>query len=176
MLRLPSQAAGQDAGRGLWLRGTGRRQARGGSGPEIRHSGLWRNSGGAALCDFGRGTGGWILAISQTERRRSYTRMCWANRACACRLAGPPGKSGREWGATMRLVFGGRYGAARGDFMAVRATGRREAWCRSWGCPEGLRLKFGCGGRVAKPPPAPFRLERRKSTRGHGRQADDEPV
>jgi len=46
------------------------------------------------------------------------------------RLAGSPGNPDGV-GATMRLVFGNRMGAAR-EIHADRATGRRTAWCRCW--------------------------------------------
>jgi len=71
-----------DAGRGLWLRGTGGGKLEAVPGQK---SGIlvYGEQRGAALCDFD-GDGGWIWRSARTERRRNYTRMCWANRACAC--------------------------------------------------------------------------------------------
>jgi len=82
----------------------------------------------------------WQTRFTRAAERTSGTRMEWAQRCGWC--LGTDGSGAEIHGGSGYWVAGQRV--------------------QVMGCPE-LRLKFGAGGRLAKPPPAPSRLERRKS-------------
>jgi hypothetical protein len=127
-----------DAGRGLWLRGTGggRLEAVAGQKSGILVYGEQR---GAALCDFD-GDGRVDLAISQNGAETKLYQNVLGKPGLRVRLAGPPGNPDGV-GATMRLVFGRRLGAAReihggsgywSEDSAVQVMGCPEAPTRIW--------------------------------------------
>ncbi len=111
-MSIPVKDAGRrlDAGRGLWLRGTGGGKLEAVPGQK---SGIlvYGEQRGAALCDFD-GDGRVDLAISQNGAETKLYQNVLGKPGLRVRLAGPPGNPDGV-GATLRLVFGGRYGAAR---------------------------------------------------------------
>jgi hypothetical protein len=112
LMSFPIEDAGRrlDAGRGLWLRGIGggRLEAMPGQKSGILVYGEQR---GAALCDF-NDDGRVDLAVSQNGAETKLYQNVLGKPGLRVRLAGPPGNPDGV-GATMRLVFGGRMGAAR---------------------------------------------------------------
>ena len=147
-----------DAGRGLWLRGTGGGKLEAVPGQK---SGIlvYGEQRGAALCDF-NGDGRVDLAVSQNGAETKLYQNVLGKPGLRVRLNGPTGNPDGI-GATLRLIFGERMGP-RVKSTAVRATGRRTARCRSWAARKHQR-RSGSAGPAAKPPPATSRLEPRKS-------------
>jgi len=70
------------------------------------------------------------LAVSQNGAETKLYQNVLGKPGLRVRLAGPPGNPDGV-GATLRLVFGERMGAAR-EIHGVRATGHRTAWYRLW--------------------------------------------
>jgi hypothetical protein len=110
----------------------GRRQAGSGSGPEVRHSGLWRT----ARCGAGDfdGDGRVDLAVSQNGAETKLYQNVLGKPGLRVRLAGPPGNPDGV-GATMRLVFGGRMGAAR-EIHGGSGYWSQDSVVQVMGCPE----------------------------------------
>jgi hypothetical protein len=110
MLRPDDGGYRLDAGRGLWLRGSGggRLEAVAGQKSGILVYGEQR---GAALGDFDV-DGRVDLAVSQNGAETKLYRNVLGKPGLRVRLAGPAGNPDGV-GATLRLVFGGRMGAAR---------------------------------------------------------------
>ena len=110
MLRPDDAGYRLDAGRGLWLRGTGGGRLEAVSGQK---SGIlvYGEQRGAALCDFD-GDGRVDLAVSQNGAETKLYQNVLGKPGLRVRLNGPTGNPDGV-GATMRLVFGSRMGAAR---------------------------------------------------------------
>ncbi len=147
-----------DAGRGLWLRGSGGGKLEAVPGQK---SGIlvYGEQRGAALCDFD-GDGRVDLAVSQNGAETKLYRNVLGKPGLRVRLNGPraiPTVLARrcDW------CLGSGW-ERRGRYMAVQVTGRRTVWCRCWVVPK-LQRKSGFGGPVARPRPASSRLARRKS-------------
>ena len=121
-----------DAGRGLWLRGLGggRLEAVPGQKSGILVYGEQR---GAALCDFD-GDGRVDLAVSQNGAETKLYQNMLGKPGLRVRLAGPPGNPDGV-GATMRLVFGGRMGAAR-EIHGGSGYWSQDSVVQVMGCPE----------------------------------------
>ena len=121
-----------DAGRGLWLRGTGggRLEAVPGQKSGILVYGEQR---GAALCDFD-GDGRVDLAISQNGAETKLYQNVLGKPGLRVRLAGPPGNPDGV-GAMLRLVFGGRMGAAR-EIHGGSGYWSQDSAVQVMGCPE----------------------------------------
>ena len=133
--RLPrSDDAGyrQDAGRGLWLRGTGGGKLEAVPGQK---SGIlvYGEQRGAALCDFD-GDGRVDLAVSQNGAETKLYQNVLGKPGLRVRLAGPPGNPDGV-GATMRLVFGERLGAAR-EIHGGSGYWSQDSVVQVMGCPE----------------------------------------
>ena len=99
-----------DAGRGLWLRGLGGGRLETVSGPK---SGLliYGEQRGSAVGDFDE-DGRVDLAVTQNGAETRLYQNVGAKPGLRVRLSGPPGNPD-GLGATLRLKFGGRMGAAR---------------------------------------------------------------
>ena len=160
-----------DAGRGLWLRGIGggRLEAVPGQTSGILVYGEQR---GAALCDFD-GDGRVDLAVSQNGAETKLYQNVLGKPGLRVRLAGPPGNPDGV-GATMRLVFGGRMGAAR-EIHGGSGYWSQDSAVQVMGCPEiptQIWIRWP-GGKTTT---------RRHSGRGagnhggHGRQGDGESL
>jgi hypothetical protein len=121
-----------DAGRGLWLRGIGggRLEAVPGQKSGILVYGEQR---GAALCDFD-GDGRVDLVVSQNGAETKLFQNVLAKPGLRVRLAGLPGNPDGI-GATMRLVFGGRMGAAR-EIHGGSGYWSEDSAVQVMGCPE----------------------------------------
>jgi enediyne biosynthesis protein E4 len=121
-----------DAGRGLWLRGTGggRLEAVAGQKSGILVYGEQR---GAALCDFD-GDGRVDLAVSQNGAETKLYQNVLGKPGLRVRLAGPPGNPDGV-GATLRLVFGGRMGAAR-EIHGGSGYWSQDSAVQVMGCPQ----------------------------------------
>jgi enediyne biosynthesis protein E4 len=121
-----------DAGRGLWLRGTGSGRLEAVPGQK---SGLliYGEQRGAALCDFD-GDGRVDLAVSQNGAETKLYQNVLGKPGLRVRLAGPPGNPDGV-GATMRLVFGGRMGAAR-EIHGGSGYWSQDSAVQVLGCPE----------------------------------------
>jgi hypothetical protein len=109
--RQPDEAGRQlDAGRGLWLRGTG-----GGKLEAVpaKTSGVmvYGDQRGAALGDFDE-DGRVDLAVTQNGAETKLYQNIGAKPGLRVRLKGPPGNPDGV-GATMRLLFGDKFGPAR---------------------------------------------------------------
>jgi hypothetical protein len=122
----------QDAGRGLWLRGTGGGKLEAVPGQK---SGIlvYGEQRGAALCDFD-GDGRVDLAVSQNGAETKLYQNVLGKPGLRVRLNGPPGNPDGV-GATMRLVFGGRYGAAR-EIHGGSGYWSQDSMVQVLGCPE----------------------------------------
>ena len=132
MLRRDDIAHRLDAGRGLWLRGTGGGQLEAVSGQK---SGIiiYGEQRGAALGDFD-GDGRVDLAVSQNGAETKLYRNELGKPGLRLRLAGPPGNPDGV-GATLRLVFGGRMGAAR-EIHGGSGYWSQDSAVQVMGCPE----------------------------------------
>jgi hypothetical protein len=116
----------------LWLRGLGggRLEAVAGQKSGILVYGEQR---GAALCDFD-GDGRVDLAISQNGAETKLYQNVLGKPGLRVRLAGPPGNPDGV-GATMRLVFGRRLGAAR-EIHGGSGYWSEDSTVQVMGCPE----------------------------------------
>jgi hypothetical protein len=132
MLRLPQSGGRLDAGRGLWLRGTGGGQLEAVPGQK---SGIlvYGEQRGAALCDFD-GDGRVDLAVSQNGAETKLYQNVLGKPGLRVRLNGPPGNPD-GLGATLRLVFGGRMGAAR-EIHGGSGYWSQDSAVQVLGCPE----------------------------------------
>jgi hypothetical protein len=130
--RLTQSDGRQDAGRGLWLRGTGGGKLEAVPGQK---SGIlvYGEQRGAALCDFD-GDGRVDLAVSQNGAETKLYQNVLGKPGLRVRLAGPPGNPDGV-GATLRLVFGGRLGAAR-EIHGGSGYWSQDSVVQVMGCPE----------------------------------------
>ena len=121
-----------DAGRGLWLRGLGGGRLEAVSGQK---SGIliYGEQRGAALCDFD-GDGRVDLAVSQNGAQTRLYQNVLGKPGLRVRLAGPPGNPDGV-GATMRLVFGARMGAAR-EIHGGSGYWSQDSAVQVMGCPQ----------------------------------------
>ncbi len=121
-----------DAGRGLWLRGVGggRLEAVPGQKSGILIYGEQR---GAALCDFD-GDGRVDLAVSQNGAETKLYRNVLGKPGLRVRLNGPPGNPDGV-GASMRLVFASRMGAAR-EIHGGSGYWSQDSVVQVMGCPK----------------------------------------
>ena len=121
-----------DAGRGLWLRGTGGGQLEAVPGQK---SGIiiYGEQRGAALGDFD-GDGRVDLAVSQNGGETKLYRNVLGKPGLRVRLAGPAGNPDGV-GATLRLVFGSRMGAAR-EIHGGSGYWSQDSVVQVMGCPE----------------------------------------
>jgi hypothetical protein len=121
-----------DAGRGLWLRGTGGGRLEAVSGQK---SGIiiYGEQRGAALGDFD-GDGRVDLAVSQNGAETKLYRNVLGKPGLRVRLAGPPGNPDGV-GATLRLMFGERLGAAR-EIHGGSGYWSQDSVVQVMGCPE----------------------------------------
>ena len=121
-----------DAGRGLWLRGTGGGKLEAVPGQK---SGIliYGEQRGAALGDFD-GDGRVDLAASQNGAETKLYRNVLGKPGLRVRLAGPPGNPDGV-GATLRLVFGSRMGAAR-EIHGGSGYWSQDSTVQVMGCPE----------------------------------------
>jgi len=132
MLRRDDAGYRLDAGRGLWLRGIGdgRLEAVPGQKSGILVYGEQR---GAALGDFD-GDGRVDLAVSQNGAETKLYRNVLGKPGLRVRLNGPPGNPDGV-GATLRLVFGRRMGAAR-EIHGGSGYWSQDSVVQVLGCPE----------------------------------------
>jgi hypothetical protein len=121
-----------DAGRGLWLRGTGGGQLEAVPGQK---SGIliYGEQRGAALGDFD-GDGRVDLAVSQNGAETKLYQNVLGKPGLRVRLAGSPGNPDGV-GATMRLVFGNRMGAAR-EIHGGSGYWSQDSMVQVLGCPD----------------------------------------
>jgi enediyne biosynthesis protein E4 len=121
-----------DAGRGLWLRGTGGGQLEAVSGQK---SGIlvYGEQRGAALGDFD-GDGRVDLAVSQNGGETKLYQNVLGKPGLRVRLAGPAGNPDGV-GAALRLVFGARMGAAR-EIHGGSGYWSQDSVVQVMGCPE----------------------------------------
>ncbi len=121
-----------DAGRGLWLRGMGGGKLEAVPGQK---SGIliYGDQRGAALGDF-NGDGRVDLAVSQNGAETKLYQNVLGKPGLRVRLAGPPGNPDGV-GATMRLVFGSRLGAAR-EIHGGSGYWSQDSVVQVMGCPE----------------------------------------
>jgi hypothetical protein len=133
-MSFPAKDAGRrlDAGRGLWLRGTGggRLEAVPGQKSGILIYGEQR---GSALGDFD-GDGRVDLVVCQNGAETKLYQNVLGKPGLRVRLAGPPGNPDGV-GATLRLVFGGRMGAAR-EIHGGSGYWSQDSAIEVMGCPE----------------------------------------
>ena len=132
MLQRDDIAHRLDAGRGLWLRGTGGGQLEAVPGQK---SGIiiYGEQRGAALGDFD-GDGRVDLAVSQNGAETKLYRNVLGKPGLRVRLAGPPGNPDGV-GAALRLVFGARMGAAR-EIHGGSGYWSQDSAVQVMGCPE----------------------------------------
>ena len=132
MLRPDDAGYRLDAGRGLWLRGSGggRLEAVPGQKSGILVYGEQR---GAALCDFD-GDGRVDLAVSQNGAETKLYRNVLGKPGLRVRLRGPAGNPDGV-GATLRLVFGERLGAAQ-EIHGGSGYWSQDSVVQVLGCPE----------------------------------------
>ena len=121
-----------DAGRGLWLRGTGGGKVEAVSGQK---SGIliYGEQRGSALCDFD-GDGRVDLAVSQNGAETKLYQNVLGKPGLRVRLNGPPGNPDGV-GATLRLMFGERLGAAR-EIHGGSGYWSEDSVVQVMGCPE----------------------------------------
>jgi hypothetical protein len=122
----------QDAGRGLWLRGAGGGKLEAVPGQK---SGIlvYGEQRGAALCDFD-GDGRVDLAVSQNGAETKLYQNVLGKPGLRVRLNGPVGNPDGV-GATLRLVFGDRMGAAR-EIHGGSGYWSQDSVVQVMGCPE----------------------------------------
>jgi hypothetical protein len=125
-----------------------------GSGFGAGNQASWRTAHSAAR----RGavlteTDGWIWRSAERSRNQALSEC-----------AGQAGLAGAAGGAAGEPGWGGRNDGGwfweigwerRGRFTAVRVTGRRTAWCRSWAARKRQR-RSGSTGRAAKTTTSPI--------------------
>jgi hypothetical protein len=141
------------AGRGLWLRGTGGGQLEAVPGQK---SGIliYGEQRGAALGDFD-GDGRVDLAVSQNGAETKLYRNVLGKPGLRVRLAGPPGNPDGV-GATLRLVFGERMGAAR-EIHGGSGYWSQDSVVQVMGCPEvptQIWIRWPGGKTTTSPVPA----------------------
>jgi hypothetical protein len=121
-----------DAGRGLWLRGAGGGKLEAVPGQK---SGIlvYGEQRGAALCDFD-GDGRVDLAVSQNGAETKLYQNVLGKPGLRVRLNGPVGNPDGV-GATLRLVFGDRMGAAR-EIHGGSGYWSQDSVVQVMGCPE----------------------------------------
>ena len=121
-----------DAGRGLWLRGTGGGKLEAVPGQK---SGIlvYGEQRGAALGDFD-GDGRVDLVVTQNGDETKLYRNVGGKPGLRVRLIGPPGNPDGV-GATLRLLFGGRPGAAR-EIHGGSGYWSQDSVVQVMGCPE----------------------------------------
>jgi hypothetical protein len=142
-----------DAGRGLWLRGTGGGQLEAVPGQK---SGIliYGEQRGAALGDFD-GDGRVDLAVSQNGAETKLYRNVLGKPGLRVRLNGPPGNPDGV-GATLRLVFGSRMGAAR-EIHGGSGYWSQDSVVQVMGCPEPptqIWIRWPGGKTTTSPVPA----------------------
>jgi hypothetical protein len=142
-----------DAGRGLWLRGTGGGQLEAVPGQK---SGIliYGEQRGAALGDFD-GDGRVDLVVSQNGGETKLYRNVLGKPGLRVRLAGPPGNPDGV-GATLRLVFGSRMGAAR-EIHGGSGYWSQDSVVQVMGCPETptqIWIRWPGGKTTTSPVPA----------------------
>jgi hypothetical protein len=128
-----SQSGGRlDAGRGLWLRGTGGGKLEAVPGQK---SGIlvYGEQRGAALCDFD-GDGRVDLAVSQNGAETKLYQNVLGKPGLRVRLNGPVGNPDGV-GATLHLFFGDRMGAAR-EIHGGSGYLSQDSVVQVMGCPE----------------------------------------
>jgi hypothetical protein len=132
MLRRDDTGLRFDAGRGLWLRGTGggKLEALPGQTSGVLIYGEQR---GAALGDFD-GDGRVDLAVSQNGAETKLYQNVLGKPGLRVRLSGPPGNPDGV-GAALRLVFGARMGSAR-EIHAGSGYWSQDSVVQVMGCPE----------------------------------------
>jgi hypothetical protein len=121
-----------DAGRGLWLRGQGDGKLEAVPGQK---SGIlvYGEQRGAALGDFD-GDGRVDLVVSQNGAETKLFQNVLGKPGLRVRLAGPPGNPDGI-GATLRLIFGRRLGAAR-EIHGGSGYWSQDSAVQVMGCPE----------------------------------------
>jgi hypothetical protein len=142
-----------DAGRGLWLRATGGGKLEAVPGQE---SGIliYGEQRGAALCDFD-GDGRVDLAVSQNGAETKLYQNVLGKPGLRVRLNGPPGNPDGV-GATLRLMFGGRLGAAR-EIHGGSGYWSQDSMVQVLGCPEAptqIWIRWPGGKTTTSPIPA----------------------
>jgi hypothetical protein len=122
----------EDAGRGLWLRGTGGGKLEAVPGQK---SGIlvYGEQRGSALCDFD-GDGRVDLAVSQNGAETKLYQNVLGKPGLRVRLKGPE-RNPDGVGATLRLVFGDRPGAAR-EIHGGSGYWSQDSVVQVMGCPE----------------------------------------
>jgi hypothetical protein len=121
-----------DAGRGLWLRGTGGGKLEAVPGQK---SGIliYGEQRGAALGDFD-GDGRVDLVVSQNGAETKLYQNVLGKPGLRVRLNGSPGNPDGV-GATLRLMFGSRMGAAR-EIHSGSGYWSQDSVVQVMGCPE----------------------------------------
>ena len=142
-----------DAGRGLWLRGTGGGKLEAVPGQK---SGIliYGEQRGAALGDFD-GDGRVDLVVSQNGAETKLYQNVLGKPGLRVRLSGPPGNPDGV-GATLRLVFGERMGAAR-EIHGGSGYWSQDSAVQVLGCPEpptGIWIRWPGGKTTTSPIPA----------------------
>ena len=142
-----------DAGRGLWLRGTGGGKLEAVPGQK---SGIlvYGEQRGAALGDFD-GDGRVDLVVSQNGAETKLYQNVLGKPGLRVRLAGSPGNPDGV-GATLRLVFGSRLGAAR-EIHGGSGYWSQDSMVQVMGCPETptqIWIRWPGGKTTTSPVPA----------------------
>ncbi|MCX8108722.1 MAG: VCBS repeat-containing protein, partial [Verrucomicrobiae bacterium] len=120
-----------DAGRGLWLRGTGKGEFRPVSG---QHSGVavYGEQRGAAIGDFDC-DGCWDLAVTQNGAQTCVFKNATGRQGLRVRVAGPPGNpdgigtvvrlgNGKTWGPARLISGGSGYWSQNSTVQLFRPT------------------------------------------------------